>query len=173
MPRQQIGILAVFTYLDSLTNALKQLKTQKGFDNLTVYSPSSYHQLIDIAHEMYGESDVKWLALIGCVLGVSSGFFMPVLMDYDWPLVVGGKTAGLNSVIPNIIFMFELFILLGALATIVGMLWFGKMANPRAKVLDRRLTDDHFAIFVPNILIDSDQAKLLKDLGAAELKIID
>ena len=173
MPRQQIGILAIFTYLDTFTNAIDEIEQKEDFEDVTVFSPSSYHELMDLAHKKFKDSPVRWLTLIGSIIGCSVGFLMPVLMDYDFPLVVGGKTAGLNSVIPNVIFMFELFVLLGALATILGMLWFGRLANPRARILDKRLTDDRFAIFVPNILIGSKQADILKDLGASELKIID
>ena len=60
--------------------------------------------------------------------------------------------------------MFELFVLFGAIATILGVLWMGRLANPKAKIHDPSLTDDKFAIFVPGAHLDGPQAKLLKEL---------
>lgn len=169
---QKTGVVAIYPYVDSFAHALDQVKDEKGFRGLVAYAPTSYHSLMDVAHKMYGESPVRWLTLLGGLVGCTTGFLMPVLMDYDWPLVVGGKTAGLHSSPVLVIFMFEFFILLGAVATIIGMLWFGKLANPRAQILDPRLTDDHFALFIPGIHLESEQVKRLKALGATEIKAV-
>lgn len=55
--------------------------------------------------------------------------------------------------------------------TIAGMLIMGRIPNPKRRVLDNRLTDDRFAIFVPNVGLDSAQAHLLKEWGADEVKL--
>jgi len=170
--RQESGVLALFKHLDEFATAARLVQNKSGFDGHQVYSYASYHELMDVAESAYGPSPVRWLTLMGSLVGCSVGFLMPTLMDYDWPLVVGGKTAGLNSAIPNVIFMFELFVLFGALATIFGMLWFGGLANPRARIFDPRLTDDHFAIYVPGVLMDSEQSRYLRSLGALELKAV-
>ncbi|MCY4381099.1 MAG: DUF3341 domain-containing protein, partial [Proteobacteria bacterium] len=170
--RYKEGILALFPYESSFTQAFKALSKDSAFSGMVAYAPTSYHSLMVAVEEEYGQSPVRWLTLIGGIIGCAAGFLMPVLMDYDWPLVVGGKTAGLDSVIPNVIFMFEFFILFGALATILGMLWFGRLANPRAQIMDPRITDDHFAFFVPHIHLDSPQVSRLKDFGASEIKVI-
>ena len=167
------GVLALFEHLDTTTEALKSIQKREDFERHEVYSPASYHELMEVIEPALGASAVRWCTLVGSLVGCAVGFLMPTLMDYDWPLVVGGKTAGLNSAIPNVIFMFELFILLGALATIVAMLWFGRLANPRAQILDPSLTDDRFAIFVPGALLGGVQANYLKELGAYEVKQID
>lgn len=167
------GVLAIFEHLDVVTAAASAVSNRADFDRHVVYSPASYHELMHVAEESMRPSPVRWLTLIGSLVGCSAGFLMPVLTDFDWPLVVGGKTAGLNSAIPNVIFMFELFVLLGAVATILGMLWFGRLANPRAKILEPRFSDDRFGIFVPGALLSGEQAKLLKELGASEVRQID
>lgn len=167
--RQPAGVLAIYPYEDTFTTALNAVMHTDGFAGAVPYTPASYHGLMDVAHRLYGDSPVRWLTLIGGILGCATGFLMPVLMDFDWPLVVGGKTAGLNSSPVFVIFMFEFFILLGALATIFGMLWFGKLANPRAQVLDPRLSDDMFGLFVPGLHLGSEQVKRLKQYGATEL----
>ena len=169
MPRQETGVLAIFKYLDTTCEVAKRIMAEDGFQNHRLYSHTSYHELMHVAEERFGGSPVRWFTLLGSLFGCAVGYLMPVLMDYDWPLVVGGKTAGIHSSIPNVIFMFELFVLFGALATIVSMLWFGRLANPRAHILDVRLTDDRFAVFVPGAREGGPQATLLKELGAEEV----
>ena len=123
------GVLALYPYEDTFTQAMSRLLQTQGFDRAVPYAPASYHGLMDVAHRQYGDSPVRWWALGGGLLGCGIGFFMPLLMDFDWPLVVGGKTAGLNSSFVFVIFMFEFFILLGALATILAMLWFWEITK--------------------------------------------
>jgi hypothetical protein len=50
------------------------------------------------------------------------------------------------------------------------MLVMGRLPNPKRRVLDPRTTDDRFAIFVPEVGLDSPQAQLLRELGAEEVK---
>ena len=59
--------------------------------------------------------------------------------------------------------------LFGALATIKGMLVMGRLPNPRAKIFDLRLTDDHFAVFIPGADCHGEQASVMKDFGAKEI----
>ena len=63
-------------------------------------------------------------------------------------------------------------ILLGAIATIIGMLVMGRIPNPKAKVFDNKLSDDHFAIFLPDQKMESDSVQILKDCGACEVKVV-
>lgn len=171
MSHKENGVIAMFSYLDVVTDALKKIKDKEDFSNHVVYSHTSYHELIHVAEEKWGPSQVRWFTLTGGLLGFFTGFAMPLVLDWDWPLVVGGKTAGIHSLPPNVIFMFELFVLFGALGTILGMLWMGRLANPKAKIHDPSLTDDKFAIFVPGAHMDGPQAKLLKELGADEVRL--
>lgn len=170
--RQQAGVLALYPFEDTFATALRAVMNTQGFTGAVPYTPASYHGLMAVAHDLYGASPVRWLTLVGGLVGCTTGLLMPILMDYDWPLVVGGKTAGLYSLPVVVIFMFEFFILLGAIATILGMLWFGKLANPRAQVLDERLTDDMFGLFVPGLHAGSPQVAQLKQLGATEIRAI-
>ena len=75
---------------------------------------------------------------------------------------MGGKTPGFTSLPAYVVIGFELTILLGAIMTIVGMLVMCKIPNPGQRILDNRLTDDKFGIFVPNVGSDSEQAQFLK-----------
>lgn len=163
------GIVAIFKYLDDVCHTVEKIEERSDFLDHKVLSPTSYHELIELAEKKYGDSPVKWFTLTGALSGVAAGFGMPLWMDYDWPIVVGGKTAGIYSLPAYVIFGFELMVLLGAIATIIGMLVMGRIPNPKAKIYDLRTTDDHFAIFVPGADKDGDQARFLVECGAEEI----
>ncbi|NRA44964.1 MAG: DUF3341 domain-containing protein [Oligoflexales bacterium] len=163
------GIVAIYRYLDDVCEVAESIEKRDDFKDHEIISHTSYHELIHIAEKKYGISQVRWFTLTGALTGVFTGFAMPLAMDYDWPLVVGGKTAGVYSLPAYVVFGFELMILLGAIATIVGMFVMGRFPNPKATVFDTRTTDDRFAVFVPGVSIDSQQAKLLKEFGAEEV----
>lgn len=166
------GVLAVFKYLDDTCDAIKQIKSRSDCKDHEVFAPVSYHELIEFAEERYGPSQVRWFTLTGALTGVTSGFGMCLWTDYDWPIIVGGKLPGLYSLPAYFIFGFELMILFGAIATILGMLVMGRLPNPKAKVYDTRTTDDHFAIFLPNLDPEGKSAQILKKCGACEVKVV-
>jgi hypothetical protein len=163
------GIVAIFPYLDDFCQAISRVGNDAAFRGHEVLSPTSYHELMVLAEERYGPSPVRWFTLVGALTGRFSGFGMCLLLDYDWPIVVGGKSPGIYSLPAYVIFGFELMVLFGALATILGMLVMGRLPNPYGTVYDPRITDDRFAIFVPAVGVASAQAKLLHQLGAAEV----
>ena len=164
------GILAVYKYLDEFTEVIETANKRQDFEDYVAYSHTSYHELMHLAEERHGVSQVRWFTLTGGLTGCVTGFAMPLWMDYDWPIVVGGKQAGVLSLPAYFIFGFELMVLLGALCTILGMLFLGRLANPFAKIQDPKLTDDRFAIFVPGAQLDGPQAQLLNEMGAEEVR---
>ncbi len=167
--QEEQGIVALFPYLDDFCQAVSRVGSDSDFHGHEVLSPTSYHELMALAEERYGPSPVRWFTLVGALSGMCTGFAMPLLMDYDWPIVVGGKSPGIYSLPAYVIFGFELMVLFGALATILGMLVMGRLPNPYGTVYHPRITDDRFAIFVPKVGVESSQAKLLHHLGAAEV----
>jgi molybdopterin-containing oxidoreductase family membrane subunit len=163
------GIVAIFSYLDYVCTAMEKIRGRGDFEGHEVLSPTSYHELEHAAG--YSPSPVRWFTLTGALIGIFSGFALPLFTDYDWPLVVGGKTAGFYSFPVYIIFAFELMVLIGAICTIAGMLFMGRLPNPKGKIFDERTTDDKFAIFVPGASVTGPQAQLLKECGAEEINI--
>lgn len=163
------GVLAIFQYLDQFTEVLHKIEGRTEFNGHEIYTPTSYHEVIEHAEKIYGPSEVRWFTLVGALTGIASGFALPLGLDWDWSIVVGGKTAGIYSLPAYFIFVFELMVLFGAIATIAGMLVMGRLPNPHAKIRDKRLSDDRFAIFIPGVSVDSDQARLMKQWGAEEV----
>ena len=96
---------------------------------------------------------MKWFTFVGAMTGTILGFGLCLYTDFDWPLVVGGRPE-VYSLPAYVVIGFELTILLGGIATIVGMLVMGRIPNPKQRVLDVRFTDDRFGIFVPHASLD-------------------
>jgi hypothetical protein len=167
---EQKGILAIYKYLDDVTAAIKNIRTRADFAEHEIFTPTSYHEIEHACD--FPSSPVKWFTLTGALTGMCAGFALTLATDYDWPLVVGGKTPGIYSLPAYVVIGFECTILFGAIATILGMLIMGRIPNPKVSVLDARLTNDRFGIFVPNVGESSEQAQVLRKFGAEEIKTV-
>jgi Protein of unknown function (DUF3341) len=95
----------------------------RGFEKLEIYSPAAFPELDDALDEK--PSRVRIFTLIGGLLGVTTGYAVTIWMSLDWPIVIGGKPFA--SVAPYTIIGFELTILFGGLATLLGLLLVGKL----------------------------------------------
>ena len=159
------GLLASYRFVDAAADAIRKLKAQ-GIDDFTVYTPVPN---VEIAQAVgHRPSPVRLWTLIGGLTGCASGFALTLWMSYDWPLVVGGKPIG--SVIPYVVIAFELTILFGAGATILGLI-FHTLRNRQRGGYDGRFTDDQIGIYVP--CGDERRAAveaLLEESGAEEVR---
>ena len=168
MSQQDQGVIGIFKYLDTFCEAIEKVRDRSDFNDFEALSPTSYHE---IEHSSgLGDSPVRFFTLIGSLTGMVAGFALALYTDYDWPIVVGGKSPGIYSLPAYVVIGFECTILFGAIATILGMLVMGRLPNPKRRVLDNRITDDKFAIFIPGANMSGPQAQLLKELGAEEVR---
>jgi len=144
MKRSSRGILGSFPYVDSAVEAIRDLK-KAGFETITVMSPIPHHEIEEALGKK--ESHVRFFTLIGAILGCISGFALTIYTAVVWPLPTGGKP--IISIPPYIIIAFELTILLGALANLLGFLITGRLPNFfRKKMYDKRFCEDRIGIFV-------------------------
>lgn len=138
------GVLAAFRELDAAVLAVRELKRQR-FGEITVYSPTPRHELEEVIAA--GPSAVRRFTLIGGLLGASFGYWIAIWASDWWPLVVGNKPVA--SWVPYTIFGFEVMVLVGALATVIGM-----FANARLPKLtmtvgyDPRFSHGDFGVWV-------------------------
>ena len=168
MSESKQGIFAVFKYLDHVCEAIEKVRDREDCEGHEIFSPTSYHEIEHAAG--FKSSPVRFFTLAGGLTGVCTGFALALVLDYDYPLTVGGKQAGIMSLPAYVIIGFELTILFGALMTILGILIMGRIPNPKIKIMDKRMTDDLFGIFIPGAALDGSQAKLLRDCGAMEVR---
>ncbi len=170
MSKKQTGIVANYQYLDEFCTAIETVRERDDFTGFEAFSPTSYHEIEHASG--FKPSPVRFFTLIAGLTGTCIGFALALAMDWDWPIVVGGKTAGIPSLPAYVVIGFETTILFGAFGTIFGMLFFGRLGNPQAHIVEERATDDRFTIFVPGVTAGSEQATLLKSLGAEEIKSV-
>lgn len=161
------GVLGAFRELDSTVLALRELKRLR-IGEVTVYSPTPRHELDEVIAA--GPSAVRRYTLIGGLLGATFGYWIAIWSSDYWPMVVGGKP--IASWVPYTIFGFEVMVLVGALATVVGM-----FANARLPKLtmtvgyDPRFSHGDYGIFVecpPERCGDAEAA--LRQNGAVEVR---
>lgn len=161
-----IGVLAGFQHVDAAARAIRAVK-ELGYRDFTVYTPAPNHEIADaVGHRV---SPVRLWTLIGGLTGCVAGFAMTLWMSYDYPLVVGGKPLG--SVAPYVVIAFELTILIGALATVTGLVFHSWLTRKPA-AYDPRFTDDQIGLFVPCPLERHGTVRqLLTESGAVEVRV--
>ncbi|HEX9727381.1 MAG TPA: DUF3341 domain-containing protein [Gemmatimonadales bacterium] len=160
------GMLAAFAHVDAAADAIRALK-ETGHRDFTVYTPVPNHEIAEaVGHSV---SPVRRWTLLGGLTGVALGFLMSMWMSLDYPLIVGGKP--IPSWIPYVVIAFELTILCGAGATIIGLI-FHAWRDRRPAAYDPRFTDDHIGIFVPcGPHQRSAVEQLLQTAGATEVRV--
>jgi Protein of unknown function (DUF3341) len=146
MPATTETMLGVFAHVDTTVRALEELKA-KGYHDFTVYSPVPVHEIEDVVERDRPVSRVRLFTLIGGLTGTASGFLLTIWSAMEWGLVTGGKPVA--SIPPFVVIAFELTILFGGLATVIGMVLLGRL--PRLKPspsYDPRFSNDRFGVAV-------------------------
>ena len=139
-------ILGVFAHVDTTVRALEQLRA-KGYHDLTVYTPVPVHEIEDVLERDRPVSRVRLFTLLGGLTGTVSGFLLTIWSAMVWGLTTGGKPVA--SIPPFVVIAFELTILFGGLATLIGMVVLGRL--PRltpSPTFDARFTNDRFGVAV-------------------------
>ena len=137
------GILASYEYLDSTVDAIEALR-KAGFQ-VKAYAPYPEHH---IEHALgYDQSPVRVFTLVGGLTGTATGLAFTTWTSMDWPLVVGGKP--IVSVPAFVIIMFELTVLFGALATVIGLFINSRLPNVKPAVIyDPEFSSGRYGVYV-------------------------
>jgi hypothetical protein len=149
MPATTENILGVFAHVDTTVRALEELKA-KGYHDLTVYTPVPVHEIEDVVERDRPVSRVRIFTLLGGLTGLASAWILTAWSSLKWDLWVGGKPPiGLPVSPPYIVIMFELMILFGGIATLIGMVALGRLPKLRTSpTYDPRFTNDRFGVAV-------------------------
>src|SRR5450759_673993 len=138
------GVIAHFRELDSLVEAIEELKEKRTGD-ITVYTPAPRHEIEHAIHPP--PSPVRKFTLIGGLLGVTFGYWIAIWASDYWPLVVGGKP--IASWVPYTIYGFEVMVLIGALSTVAGLFITSRI--PRLTMMvgyDSRFSHGDYGVWV-------------------------
>ncbi len=141
------SLVGIFDTPEPVAEAARSLQG-RGFQELEIYAPAAFEVLDDVLDRK--PSRVRLWTLIGGLLGVTTGYAVTIWMSLDWPIVVGGKPFA--SIPPYTIIGFELTILFGGLATLLGLLAVGKLPYGRFgehdKAYDKRFSGEEFGLVV-------------------------
>jgi hypothetical protein len=142
-------ILGVFAHVDTTVRALEELKA-KGYHDLTVYTPVPVHEIEEVIERDRPVSKVRLFTLLGGLTGLASAWILTAWSSLKWGLVVGGKPPiGLPVSPPYVIIMFELMVLFGGVATLIGLVMLGRLPQLRtSSSYDVRFTKDRFGVAV-------------------------
>ncbi len=153
------GVMGIFYYVDDAADAVRALRAA-GHANLRVFSPIPHHE-IEHALEQ-GPSIVRWVTLVGGILGFTGGLSLCIYTCISYPLVVGGKE--LTSLPPFMVISYESMILLAGLTNLLGMLALTRLPEVRqAAPYDPRFSEDRIGIWVP--CAGEDLARVEKLMG--------
>ncbi len=161
------GVIAHFRELDSLVEAIEELKEKRSGD-ITVYTPTPRHEIEHAIHPP--PSPVRKFTLIGGLCGLTFGYWIAIWASDYWPLVVGGKP--IASWVPYTIFGFEVMVLIGALSTVAGLFITSRM--PRLTMMvgyDPRFSHGDYGVWVecpPEKARSAEE--LLREHGAVEVR---
>ena len=161
------GILASYDYLDSTVDAIEGLR-KAGFEEIKAYTPYPDHH---IEHALgYGQSPVRVWTLVGGLTGAATGLAFTTWTSIDWPLVVGGKPmVSIPAFVPII---FEMTVLFGALATVIGLFVLARIPNLKpAVVYDPEFSAGRYGVYVEASSSRLEEArKIMKGQEPVELR---
>jgi hypothetical protein len=171
MPATTETVVGVYAHVDTTVRALEELRA-KGYHDLSVYTPVPVHEIEDVMERDRPVSRVRLFTLIGALTGTLSGFTLTIWSSMQWGLVVGGKPVA--SIPPFVVIAFEMTILFGGLATLIGMVVLGRL--PRFKpsaAFDPRFTNDRFGVVVNCAPERSGSVReILERAGAEEVTLV-
>jgi molybdopterin-containing oxidoreductase family membrane subunit len=161
------GLLGIFAGGRQAARAIAELRRQ-GFDHMEACGPVP-HPDLEAALEA-GPSPVRLYTLLGGVLGCASGFALTTGTALQWGLIVGGKPV--VALIPFVVIAFELAILFGALATLLGVLIHARLPRRRLPAgHDPCFSSDRFGLLVrcaPDRAVAAEA--VLRQAGAEEVR---
>lgn len=139
------GILASFDHLDSAVEAIRGLR-KAGYRDVSAYTPYPEHEIEEALG--YGPSIVRVFTLVGGLTGTATGFAFTIFTSQDWPLVTGGKP--ILSIPAYVVIAFEMTILFGALATVIGLFISSRLPSLKPLVIyDPEFSAGRYGVYVP------------------------
>ena len=162
--------LGVFQEVDTAVHAIERLRAA-GMTDLETYSPLPQHDLEHALHRP--QSPVRLFTLVGALTGTATGFALAIWTSLDWPLITGGKP--IVSLPAFVVIGFEVTILFGALATVLGLIINARLGAPMKGVAyDPRFSAGHFGVLVDAPANQGAEARrIMEEAGAEEVQAWD
>jgi len=159
--------LGLFRDPESALDAAGQLK-RAGFERPELISPIPIHGVEEVLGEK--KSVIRRFTLFGGILGGLSGFILAAGTAVSYAHPTGGRP--IIAIPPFLIITYEMTILFGILATVLGFLISARFPAVRERVYVPEAAVDKFAVTVP---CDNDESfgraeLILREAGAEEVR---
>jgi hypothetical protein len=129
---------------DAFIAKLRELtSTGTPVQRIQVVTSFPVHEALHILH--LPASPLKYFTLTGAATGFCAGFGLTLYTVWHWPLITSGKP--IFSLPPFTIIAFELTILLGAIASLLGFLHLNRLPSI-PDILKPEETGNKFVIYV-------------------------
>ena len=163
------SVMGMFRYQEDSLDAAKKLKSS-GFANPQMMSPVPVHDAYEVLE--YGVSSVRRFSLVGAIVGAISGFSLAVACALVFILPTGGRA--IIAVPPFLIITYEMTILFGILATVLGFLISARFPAISERVYAPETAVDRFGVTVSCDSADASirAAAILREAGAEEVRHI-
>src|SRR5262249_3178263 len=118
--------------------------------DLTVYTPVPVHEIEDVLERDRPVSRVRIFALLGGLAGLAAAWILTAWTSLQWGLFVGGKPPiGLPVSPPYVVIMFEMMVLFGGGAPVLGVGLLARLPRLRRSAsFAPRFTNDRFGVAV-------------------------
>src|SRR5919106_2931910 len=143
MNDKRIVVIGCFQSVDGVLAAARELR-RAGFTDAVLYSPVNSDELQ--FEPAAADSSIGLLALGGAAGGAALGLILTIRTSTECPLITGGQP--IISLPPFLVISFELTILLGGLATVLGMFWGIHRSKSDPRLYDPRFSVDRFGVHV-------------------------
>ncbi len=160
-------VLGIFVFMEDLLEAVSSIKSHGG-RILTVYSPIHSEEILQAVGAK--PSPVRFATLFGGLAGLTGGLALAVYTFLEWKFVTGAKPV--PPAVPLVVVGFEMTILLGFLATLVGMWLLCRM--PRIRLPEHYqsvFSQDRFGLLVKTgKMAPQEVMQLMEAAGAEEVR---
>ncbi|MFN8627862.1 MAG: DUF3341 domain-containing protein [Candidatus Binatia bacterium] len=162
----RVRVTGFFDSEDSCARAIAAGRAA-ALGGLRAFAPFASEPILQSAHP--GHSPVRLWVLLGGIAGCATGFVLTIGLSAEYPHVTAGMP--IVSIPPFVIIAFELTILFGALAGLIGFLVHGGFPQfESAPGYSPRFSDDRFGVVVECAADDLQQVEdVLRTAGALEV----
>jgi hypothetical protein len=162
-----IQLIGLFHDPDSALTAAGKLQGA-GFVTPEILSPVPIHGVEEVLGKK--KSVIKRFTLIGAITGGTTGFLLAAITAVMFPHPTGGRP--IITIPPYLIITYELTILFGILATVLGFLISARLPAIKERLYVPEAAIDKFVVSVScNDLDNMSQAiDIMRELGVGEIR---
>ena len=163
-------LCGVFERPDHIANAIECLR-HRGYTDLETYSPAPFPEVDDALDPK--PSRVRLYTLIGGILGCIIGYAVTIWMANNWQIMLGGKP--FSSIPPYTVIAFEMMILFGGIATVIGLFKHGKLPGYKLDAAySARFSAEDFGLVVRCLELDVPEIDgLMREYHATEVDLVE